>query len=90
MIAKPAMLECTRCGRIFIGWQTDGRPQGGPTCLRCQTRQAWEVLTRTVAPKKRGAGGKRTRVRKPANRSVARETSRKRGGNATRRRQRKP
>jgi hypothetical protein len=88
MIAKPAVLECTRCGKIFIGWETDVRPKRGPTCLRCQAREAWDVLASTVAPKKRRAGGKRTRVRKPANRSVAREKSRKRGGaNAKRRRE---
>lgn len=86
MIAKPAMLECSRCGKIFIGWATDVRPKGGPTCLRCQARQAWDVLASTVAPGKRRAGGGRARVRKPAERSLARETSRKRGAAKPKRR----
>lgn len=79
MISKPAVLECTRCGKIFIGWETGVRPKGGPMCLRCQARRAWDVLASTVSPKKRrSAGGKRSPVRKPANASAARERSRKR------------
>jgi hypothetical protein len=63
MITKPAVLECTRCGKIFIGWKTDVRPKRAPTCLRCKAREAWDVLASTVAPKpkKQRAGGKRTR-----------------------------
>ncbi len=82
MIAKPAMLECTRCGKIFIGWETDVRPKRGPTCLRCKAREAWNALATTVAPKKRRAGGGRARVGKPASRRVAREKPRKRASRA--------
>lgn len=90
MIAKPAVLECTRCGKIFIGWKTDAAPKRGPTCLRCQARQAWNLLTSAAPPKKRGAGGKRTRPRKPATRSVAREKPpKRRGASAQARRARK-
>lgn len=66
MITKPAILECTRCGKIFIGWATDARPKRGPMCLKCQAHQAWGVLAGVVAAKKgRGGGGKRTPARKP-------------------------
>lgn len=86
MKAKPAMLECGRCGKIFIGWETDDRPKRGPTCLRCQAREAWSVLATTIAPKKRGAAGGRARVRKPAGRSAARGKARKPSGASTKRR----
>jgi hypothetical protein len=80
MIAKPAMLECKRCGKIFIGWKTDPPPKGGPACLKCKARRAWEDLTSAIEPKKgRGAKPtKRTPARKPAKRSVARRTVGKR------------
>lgn len=79
MIAKPAMLECKRCGKIFIGWETDAPPKGGPTCLKCRTRRAWEELTSAIEPKKRrGAARKRTPAAKPAKRSVARKPAAKR------------
>lgn len=74
MITKQAILECTRCGKIFIGWERDAPPKGGPTCLKCQTRQAWNVLSSTVeAGKGRGAGAARKPARKPAARKVARK-----------------
>lgn len=79
MIAKPAMLECTRCGKIFIGWKTDGRPKSAPMCLKCQTRRAWEGLTSAIGPEKGGAGGKRKPARKSAKRSEARKTAAKPG-----------
>lgn len=79
MITKQAILECTRCGKIFIGWERDVPPKGGPTCLKCQTRQAWNVLSSTVeAGKARIAGGTRKPARKPAARKVARKKVAKR------------
>lgn len=74
MFAKPAVLECKRCGKIFIGWATDSPPKGGPTCLKCQASRAWEGLTSAIEPRKgRGAKPRRTPARKPAKRSVARK-----------------
>lgn len=85
MITKPAILECTRCGKIFIGWETD-RPKRRPLCLKCQAREAWEALSGAAEPKKgRGAGGTRGTARKPAKRTVARKkVATRRGASATR------
>jgi hypothetical protein len=52
MILKPAVLECTRCGKIFIGYDRDDRPKGWPRCLKCTAREAWITLTDVVAKKK--------------------------------------
>jgi hypothetical protein len=87
MITKPAILECTRCGKVYIGWATD-RPKRRPMCLKCQARQAWEALSGAAeATKGRGAGGARRSAGKPAKRAVARKkaATRKVAGAAKRR-----
>lgn len=61
MITKPAVLECTRCGKIFIGYDQDVRPKGWPRCLKCSARSAWEKLTTVVGAKKRSAPRARKR-----------------------------
>ncbi len=77
MITKPAVLECTRCGKIFIGYDRDVRPKGWPTCLKCSAREAWATLTRVVDAEKTSAPRRRKR------RAVARTVT-KRGAGARR------
>lgn len=73
MIAKPAILECTRCRKIFIGWDR-GRPKSGAMCMKCQAREAWEALAGAGEPKRRrGAGGERRSGRKAGKQSGARK-----------------
>lgn len=81
MLTKPAILECTRCGKIFIGWQSDARPKRPPVCLKCQAREAWQLLSGAVEPRKgRAAGGGRGRpARKAAKPGGARRKPAKRG-----------
>lgn len=61
MITKPAVLECTRCGKIFIGYDRDVRPKGWPRCLKCSTSEAWATLTGVVGGEKRSAPRRRKR-----------------------------
>lgn len=59
---KPAILECARCGKVFIGWETDRRPERKPTCLKCKARRAWDDLTH--ASEASEGGGARRRAAK--------------------------
>lgn len=77
MITKPAVLECTRCGKIFIGYDQDVRPKGWPRCLKCSAREAWATLSGVVGGEKSRAGGARKR-------SPARRASKPRGAGARR------
>jgi hypothetical protein len=77
MITKPAVLECTRCGKIFIGYDRDVRPKGWPRCLKCSAREAWATLTGVVG------GEKSSSRRRPKRRSTA-STATTRGAGARR------
>jgi hypothetical protein len=74
MITKPAVLECTRCGKIFIGYDRDVRPKGWPRCLKCSAREAWGALTGVVG------GEKRSTRRRPKRRSTAPTAKTRRAG----------
>lgn len=84
MITKPAVLECTRCGKIFIGYDRDVRPKGWPTCLKCSAREAWATLTGVVGAEKSSA--RRRRTRRPAARTAATRGAGARGRPARKRR----
>jgi hypothetical protein len=59
MILKPAVLECAGCGKIFIGYERDVMPKGGPRCLKCAAREAWDVVVDALGSGKRGASASR-------------------------------
>lgn len=73
MITKPAVLECTRCGKIFIGYDRDVRPKGWPKCLKCSARESWDALAGAVGGERSGAASRKkaTPARSPAKRPRA-------------------
>ena len=84
MITKPAVLECKRCGKIFIGYDRDVRPKGWPRCLKCSAREAWATLAGVVGAEKSSAP--RPRKRRPAARAVTTRGAGARRGPARKRR----
>jgi hypothetical protein len=81
MITKPAVLECTGCGKVFIGYDRDPRPRGWPRCLKCSAIESWNTLAGVVGGergsasrrKRRPAGSAATKPRAGARRGPARK-----------------